>query len=264
MNKSNHYPNGNLLILFILAAGYSFLVYNLSFRINTLAVAKDVTKSTIVFNIGNTGIGNTGIGTTNITPTPRLIVGKDGTWCRDLDYGNGYVAGICQDKAGNHSDYCSSNTAKEYYCQYRWNGRYYTNVKCAVGGYVCPTATRCVSGGCVRPTPTGIGPSVPQVTPTGIGPSVPQVTPTGVGGTRVPITGSDGTWCFDSDNGGYSVPNAYCQDTTGTYADYCASSTAKEYYCTYSWNGSSRTNVRCTLGGYVCPTTKVCTSGACL
>lgn len=131
--------------------------------------------------------------------------------------------------------------------------------------YVTPTGI-----GSTRPqypTPTVIGSTYPYATPTRIGISLPASTPTptGIGGSVTVVRGSDGTWCYDMNNGiNLASSNSRCQDNSGSYTDSCESNTARQYYCTSTWNGTSATKVKCAVGGYVCPSGKTCSSGACL
>ncbi|HLC68194.1 MAG TPA: fibronectin type III domain-containing protein [archaeon] len=79
-------------------------------------------------------------------------------------------------------------------------------------------------------------------------------------------TGADGTWCNDSDyaGGNYVGTSGSCQDASGTYTDYCEGDTAKDYYCTGTWNGTASSNVHCAAGGYVCSSPYTCSNGACV
>ena len=81
--------------------------------------------------------------------------------------------------------------------------------------------------------------------------------------TITDMIGTDGSWCGDADKGSYFVSGA-CQDNTGTYADFCDSQIAREYYCSGTWNGSKYTHVGCQKGGYVCSKAYSCTNGACI
>lgn len=108
------------------------------------------------------------------------------------------------------------------------------------------------------PTPTQVPPASTN-TPTPPPSCIPQQKP-----ATVSLQGVDGTWCYDSDSA-YTT-SGYCMDSCSYRADYCQSDgiIARDGYCTGAWNGSSWTNVRCSFGGYNCPSYgKACTAGAC-
>lgn len=92
-----------------------------------------------------TGVGNTG-------PTNTLL-GNDGTYCKDYGLSSYRNTGnYCIDTKGIHYDYCSTDMARQYYCSGSWNGKSWTGVYCADGGYSCSSfKLRCSNGGCVDP-----------------------------------------------------------------------------------------------------------------
>lgn len=117
------------------------------------------------------------------------------------------------------------------------------------------------------PAPTKVGSTTPYVTPTRVGTSIPYLSPTptkvGSTGPTGSLTGSDGTWCRDYGNS-YLNSGSYCVDNAGVHADYCSNTTAKQYYCSGSWNGRSWSRVTCALGGYECTGFgKSCKGGGC-
>lgn len=139
-----------------------------------------------------------------------------------------------------------------------------TQVNCSGGiGTTNPPGPTSSPAPSLTPTPT----STPGTGPVGTAPSTVNTTS---------FQGADGTWCNDYDgksvkgsfNVGYSS-QSFCQDSLGIHEDYCetGTGTSRDYYCTYSWNGSSLTNVRCEAGGYVCsPSSYIgdsCVRGAC-
>ena len=77
------------------------------------------------------------------------------------------------------------------------------------------------------------------------------------------LQGIDGTSCNDSDGNGAYTTKGTCTDNSGIHTDFCDGNTAKDYYCTGSWNGTHWSNVKCEAGGYGCGT-YVCSDGACI
>ena len=152
---------------------------------------------------------------TNVSIAPTIpsnydMLGSDGTWCNDSDDGSYYVKNAyCQDTDGTHLDYCDINTAKEYYCSGTWSGNSYSNVHCALGGYVCQINQMCQSGACV------IGTGATSITPTSsIGVSV---TPTNImiGSSPTPTVIMVGTSITPTISIGVSVtPTAFKIGTT--------------------------------------------------
>lgn len=72
------------------------------------------------------------------------------------------------------------------------------------------------------------------------------------------------TFCVDTDNGSYNIVGS-CTDSFGTHTDYCDGTTAREMYCSGTWNGSTWTERHCNTGGYVCSSAgKICQNGACV
>jgi hypothetical protein len=89
------------------------------------------------------------------------------------------------------------------------------------------------------------------------GTPIPSPTPT--------LTGSDGTWCLDSDQntGGYKTKGS-CSDSSGlNKADYCEGNTSRDGYCSGTWDGKTWTKVHCEFGGYVCTDAAPCSEGVC-
>lgn len=115
------------------------------------------------------------------------------------------------------------------------------------------------------PTPTKIGSSLPTPTPTRIGSSLPSPTPTKTSsGLTNTITGDDGTYCKDYGTG-YTSTRGYCIDQKGTHYDYCSADTARQFYCSGTWNGKSWNEVYCADGGYICSSWGLkCSSGGCV
>lgn len=135
---------------------------------------------------------------------------------------------------------------------------------------------------CSITTPTPSPAFSPTPTPTGIGTTAPTSTPAPVGlapstANTTSLIASDGTWCYDYDgksssgnfNVGYSS-QSFCQDNSGIHADYCESgtNTARDYYCSGTWDGTKWTTVKCAPGGYVCAVGSyigdLCNNGACV
>ncbi|MEK7517076.1 MAG: hypothetical protein AAB583_00870, partial [Patescibacteria group bacterium] len=86
---------------------------------------------------------------------------------------------------------------------------------------------------------------------------------------QLKLTGSDGTWCFDSDKAldqTFIRNKGYCQDQNGSYEDFCADSIyVRDYYCTGTWDGKSLSKVHCAPGGYSCTSYlgSGCSDGGC-
>lgn len=128
------------------------------------------------------------------------------------------------------------------------------------------------------PTPTPSVSISPSPTPT----PAPTPTPTPVPASNKPavvsFTGSDGTWCYDSDyypEAPWShrlTTKGYCQDNTGAYYnDSCWSDgkTIDEYSCFYSSYydaGVIKSTTRCERDGFGCsgPFGNACSDGVCI
>lgn len=93
-------------------------------------------------------VGDTSPSITITQPSPTVtttipqdvdLIGIDNTWCSDSDDGS-YITpnATCTDSLGTYDDYCDGDTSKENYCTGTWDGKNWSNVHCATGGYVCP------------------------------------------------------------------------------------------------------------------------------
>jgi len=236
-------------------------------------------------------------------PTSQLA-GIDGTWCCDSDKAtDGQTSarskGYCQDQNGSYADFCADSIyVRDYYCTGTWDGKSLTKVHCEDGGYSCTSyiGNGCSDGACnppktsettnttssggdynqIKPSPTSI-PSLNQnPTPTSPPSSSSSTqtqtspTPTAQNPTPTPSSSSsssssqgDGSFCEDSDSS-YETSGT-CKDAQGTHTDYCDGDTARDYYCTGTWDGKSLSNRHCEAGGYVCSSFgKTCSNGACV
>jgi len=197
------------------------------------------------------------------TGTSKYNEGSDGSFCYDFtglspvfiyDTGLGgqinieySTSNFCIDKSGTFRDYCDGNVHRSYYCSASNN----TNWHCENGGYTCSYYNdSCTNNHCSPPLS-----SLPTPIQTSTQPALKT------------LTGSDGSFCYDSDGNGNLREFGTCQDNAGLYNDYCdGTNYIHDYHCVGIWNGSSYTKVKCEAGTSGCKTNfaYICSNGKCI
>jgi hypothetical protein len=164
----------------------------------------------------------------------------DNTW---------YIYGglSCEDQTGKYLNYCKNNSSYSYGGQGR--GSKGTNIPEDNDNSHClerkvwnctDIGRKCAPGGCIDPNIT------PQ----------PTYPPYAQSNEPNSLNITDGTWCKILGD------NTACQDSTGTYNNYCSGNVSVKYYCVHNKvTTASFNNVRCVSGDFPCATS--CTNGIC-